>query len=299
MNRKLKIFYLFIIVLTFLSIYCGDEKEPETQQQPDAGTTALGGGTGENDDPVAYQPDKDMEIQLRNIEERKKRTPNRFPCDTIALMEHILQSYPKGSYLLDWDKSFTYSIPRSAVIYLKDGGQQYVLALIATSREGERVVEIKNLIGYDESFIDYDSTKLGTAFPYLTLFRCIDNSFERVWEAVVPSHGGFNTLTMEKWSKKNMAFAKAYFYYAQGVGRIEYNYFFINGLLQKPHLLMTIEATERRRGMVDVNGDKYCDYYELFFLDDGQRIRTVDSVTFVWKDSLYVCTRDKRKTTPY
>lgn len=299
MKRKILFLCLSVLIIGLLNINCGEEKKTEEQPQPDPGTTALGGGSGENDDPVAYQLNKDLEIQLKNIEERKRRNPKRIPCDTIALMEYVINNYPHGSYLMDWDQSFTYSVPRSAVIYLREGGQQYVLALIATSRAGERVVEIKNLIGYDASFIDYDSTKLGTAFPYLTLFRCQDSSFERVWESVVPSHGGFNTLTMEKWAKKNIAYAKAYFHYAQGVGRIEYNYFFVDGLLQKPHLMMTIEATERRRGMIDVNNDKFPDYYELFFLDNGERIRVVDSVTFVWKDSMYVCTRDKRKTTPY
>ena len=124
---------------------------------------------------VASNPGKDAEIQRANLEHRKKLAGKRFPCDTLSLIDFVLKNYPEGTYLVDFDKSLTYSIPRSAVIYFDN---KYVLGVIAKSREGERLIEVKNIIGYDQSFIDLDSTDLGTAFFFLTLFECRNESFE-------------------------------------------------------------------------------------------------------------------------
>jgi len=290
-----KTFFLIFIstALLILSLQgCGDDdkKTGEAYQVPEA--------SGENTDPIGYQPEKAQDILAYNIQERKKTAQRRTPCDTIALMEHVFYNYPEGSYLLDIDPRYTYSMPKSAVIYQRGpDGANYVFALIATSRQGERLIEIKNIVGYDASFIDLDSTKLGTAFFYLTLFRCQDSTFTRIWEVPIPNHGGFNLLSMEKW--KNTPYVRSYFHYARGIGRLDYNYFLIDGLTEKPHLLLTIEAINRKRAMIDLNKDKYPDYVEYFYLDTGDRIRVIDSVGFVWKDSLYVSMRDKNKTTPY
>ena len=293
MKKEIVVLFLFFMTSVLMITGCSgceeDKKSEQEEFMPEA--------QGENTDPVGYQVEKAQNIFAYNIEERKKRAVVRTPCDTIALMEHILRTYPPGTYLVDLDPRYTYSIPQSAVIYQKALGGTYVYALVAKSRAGERLVEPKNLIGYDASFIDLDSTKLGTAFFYLTLFRCTDSSFTTLWESTLPNHGGFNTLTMKKW--KNTPYVEAYFHYARGIGRLEYNFFMIDSLTKPPHLLLTIETINRKRSVADINGDKYPDYYENFYLDTGDRIVKYDSVGFVWRDSLYYSIRDKNKTTKY
>lgn len=286
--RKHNWIYLFSLFIILISLNCAEEK---VEEAPPA--------TDENVDPIGYQPTKEKEIRDYNLEERKKRAIVRTVCDTIALMEYVLTTEEQGTYLVDFDRKFTFSYPQSAVIYQRGPDGMYVFALIAKSRldRGERTIEVKNIVGYDASFIDLDSTKLGTAFFYLTLFKCTDSTFQKIWEVPVPNHGGFNTLTMEKW--KNTPYLRSYFHYARGIGRLDYNYFLIDGILKEPHLLLTIETINRRRIMIDINGDKYPDYQEYFYVDTGDQLRVVDSVGFVWKDSLYVSTRDARKTTLY
>jgi hypothetical protein len=101
----------------------------------------------------------------------------------------------------------------------------YILALVATSRPGERLIEVKNIVGYDQSFIDLDSTKLGTAFFYLTLFDCNRGRFEIIWEVPVPNHGGFNNFSLEDGDTTDPLCPKINFHYARGIGHIDYNYF--------------------------------------------------------------------------
>ncbi|MCK7522195.1 MAG: hypothetical protein MZV64_33245 [Ignavibacteriales bacterium] len=61
-------------------------------------------------------------------------------------------------------KHLTYNIPKSAVIYYD---KNYILGIIAKSREGERLIEVKNIIGYDQSFIDLDSIETWNGFLLL------------------------------------------------------------------------------------------------------------------------------------
>ncbi len=94
-------------------------------------------------------------------------------------------------------RHLTYNIPKAAVIYF-DNDKKYIFGVIAESRPGERLIEPKNIIGYDESYIDLDSTKLGTAFFYLVLFHCDNGKLSTVWKALIPSHGGFNNFSLHK-----------------------------------------------------------------------------------------------------
>jgi len=247
---------------------------------------------------VASNPDKDAGIQRANLEHRKKMTSERFPCDTLSLMEFILKNYPEGTYLVDFDKTLTYNIPHSAVIYYN---KKYVLGVIAKSREGERLVEVKNIIGYDQSFIDLDSTDLGTAFFYLTLFQCRDESFKVIWESPIPSHGGFNNMSLHKWKFNNSEYVKVNFHYAQGIGHIDYNYFFVDGLTNQPHLLMTYEGINFKRTITSLNEDKYPDYYEYLYYDSGSQVFPKDSIGFIWNsaENVYVNTRNKKQTRLY
>ncbi|GAB6283236.1 MAG: hypothetical protein STSR0008_19960 [Ignavibacterium sp.] len=287
----MKKIYLFLtIFLLFLTLLFGCGKEEEQKQ--------IEGAPGS--DEVAYQPTKDIEIQQYNLEERKKLATNRTPCDTLSLMEFVLNNYEEGTYLVDEDKVYTYNIPKSAVIYDRASGETYIFGVVAKSKKGERLIEVKNIVGYDASFIDLDSTELGTAFFYLTLFKCNgDNTFERVWEALIPNHGGFNKISKEAWRAKNIPYVKANFHYGQGVGHFDYNYFFIDGMLSQPHLLLTYEGINFKRTMTDANGDKYPDYIEYMYLDTGNKIEVIDTVTFIWKDTCYVNTRNPKQTRPF
>ena len=247
---------------------------------------------------VASNPEKDAEIQRANLEHRKKIAGERFPCDTLSLIDFILKNYPEGTYLVDFDKTLTYNIPRSAVIYY---GKNYILGIIAKSREGERLIEVKNIIGYDQSFIDLDSTDLGTAFFFLTLFECRDESFKVIWESAIPSHGGFNNMSLKKWIYKNTPYVKVNFHYAQGIGHIDYNYFFIDGITNQPHLLMTYEGINFKRTIANLNEDEFPDYYEYLFYDLGNKVFPKDSIGFIWNSvkNVYVNTRNNKQTRLY
>jgi hypothetical protein len=260
---------------------------------------------------VAYLPEKDIKIQRNNLELQKKAATNRFPCDTLALKEFILNNYPEGTYLVDFDKTVTYDIPDPAVIYLGEG---YTLAVIAKSGTDERLIEMKNVVGYEQSFIDLDSTELGTPFFYLILFECSKNLFSIVWETPIPSHGGFNHFLLENWSKtsspqssdsnekyNNTQYVKVNFHYAQGIGHIDYNYFFIDGLTQIPHLLMTYEGINFKRTITNYNNDEFPDYYEFVYYDTGDRVYVRDSVAFIWnvKEKVYINTRNSKQTRQY
>ncbi|MBI5728074.1 MAG: hypothetical protein HY965_09505 [Ignavibacteriales bacterium] len=224
---------------------------------------------------------------------------NRFPGDTIDLYEYIIKNYPKGTYLIDCDRTVRYNIPNSAVIYQKQGDGLYVYAMIAKSKEDdERLIEKKNITGYDASFIDLDSTELGTAFFYLTLLK-YDGGFNKIWETPVPTHGGFNRITYETWQAKKIPYIRINFHYAQGSGHIDYNYFLVGGMLKEPHLLMTYEGINMKRTMVAVNNDSIPDYREYVYIDTGDRVLNPDSVNFVWKDTEYFNERNKKQWRKY
>lgn len=252
------------------------------------------------DQGAEFSPQKDMDIQRYNLEKMKQQSVSRTPGDTIALMEYVLDSYPSGTYLVNYDLPNTYALNHPAVIYLNQGGL-YVLGVIAKSKPDERLIETKNIVGYDQSFIDLDSTKLGTAFFYLTLFNFNDGQFSVIWEAAIPSHGGFNNISLNKWNYLGTPFVQVNFYFAQGVGHIDYNYFMVDGLTQKPHLLMTYQGINFERTMANINNDKFADYYEHIYFDFGDRVEKKDSVGFIWspKDTMYVSTSGRRMTRPY
>ncbi len=249
---------------------------------------------------VENSPEKDAWIQSYNLEHQKKLATERKPCDTIAVKEFILNNYPEGTYLVDFDITSAYSVKKPAVIYY-GRNNDYIFTVIARSRPGERLIEPNNIVGYDQSFIDLDSTDLGTAFFYLTLLKCKDNNFDVIWEAPIPSHGGFNRFAVKKWRYKNIPFIEVNFHYGRGIGHINYNYFLIEGLEKQPHLLMTYEGINFKRTIANVNNDEYPDYYEYVYYDSGDRVMVRDSVAFIWskKDSVYINTRNRRQTRPY
>ncbi|PKL87670.1 MAG: hypothetical protein CVV23_14145 [Ignavibacteriae bacterium HGW-Ignavibacteriae-2] len=254
-----------------------------------------------NDETGGGQPEtsssKEKNIRAYNIEQEKDLAKKRTPCDTIALQEYIIDSYPAGTYLVEFDRTYTYNIPKSAVIYYRGAqNKNYIFAVIAKSKEGERYVEKKNVIGFESSFINLDSTKLGTAFFYLTLFTCDNNNFEKLWESEAPIHGGFNSMKIKKWKKQNIMYVELN--YEDGIisGHRNYNFFLIDGIEKEPHLMETYLGIVHKRTLADVNKDKFPDYYEYRFLEDSLRITELDSIPFYWseKKQLYITDRNSR-----
>lgn len=276
-----------ILIIFFTIISCSEESKEVSEEQAKS-------------EEIAYSPERDVNIQKYNIEVRKKQTPQRFPCDTISLMEFVLSNYPEGTYLVTDDRTSTYDLPKPAVLYYQEN-RQYAFGVIARSNPGERLIEVKNIVGYDQSFIDLDSTELGTAFFYLVLFNCTNGKFNVVWESPIPSHGGFNFISLNKWNYSKVNFITTKFHYARGVGNISYNYFLINGLENPPHLMMTYEGINFKRTIANVNNDKFPDYFEHIYYDDGARIVPGDSIPFIWnqKDSVYQNLLNKKHTRPY
>ncbi len=239
---------------------------------------------------------KDEEIRQYNIGIEKRQVPNRFPCDTISLKEYILKSYEPGTYLVEFDRTYTFNIPKSAVIYFNDAGKNYILSVIAKSKPGERNIETKNVVGFESSFITLDSTKLGTAFFWLTLFECKDGEFVRHWESEVPIHGGFSRMSIKNWTPKNIKYVELN--YQDGIisGHRNYNFFMIDGWTKPPHLLETYVGIVHKRVMTNLNNDKFPDYFEFRFLEDSLRIRVLDSIPFFWNErrQLYVTDKNPR-----
>jgi hypothetical protein len=285
-TMKIIINSLLIFASIFLFFSCSDESEKS--------------------DPVPYvdvatNPEKDAAIQRYNIDLRKERS-ERFPCDTISVIEYFFENYPPGTYLLETDRTSLKTLPKPAIIYFTDkDGSNYIFTLIATSRQGERLIETKNLVGYNESYIDLDSTKLGTPFLYLVLLECKEDKIFPVWESIVPSHGGFNNFSVKTWGINNTIYLENLFYFAQGIGMIKYNYFLIDGIRSEPHLLMTYDGIDFKRTISNINDDKYPDYYEYVFVSLEDRIYARDSVAFIWdiNSNLYVNTRNSRQTRLY
>ncbi len=255
--------------------------------------------SGESGDAATSQS-KDEELREYNLQVQKEQTKNRFPCDTISLKEYILNNYEAGTYLVEFDKTFTYNIPKPAVIYFKDT-TNYVLAVIAKSKPGERNIETKNVIGYESSFINLDSTKLGTAFFWLTLFECNDGEFIRLWESEVPIHGGFNRMSIKTWRPKNIKYVELN--YEDGIisGHRNYNFYMIDGWKKPPHLMETYVGLTHKRTMANINNDKFPDYWEYrftshFWEDSLRTIKLIDSIPFYWstKRNLYITDKNPR-----
>ena len=278
----MKLYKIFIVfpLLVLITLSCKSKEGSEG----DAATSAA----------------KDEQVRQYNIDVQKEQTKNRFPCDTIALKEFILSSYSPGTYLVEFDKTFTYTLPKPAVIYFKDSSN-YVLAVIAKSKPSERNIETKNIVGFESSFVNLDSTKLGTAFFWLTLFECNDGNFNRIWESEVPIHGGFNRMSIKLWKPKNIKYVELN--YEDGIisGHRNYNFFLINGWRKTPHLLETYEGIVHKRTLANVNNDKFPDYFEYRFtsgqwIDSLTQIRVLDSIPFYWseKRQLYITDKNPR-----
>lgn len=260
---------------------------------------SCGKGTGDGD--AATSTSKDESVREYNLAIQKEQAAARFACDTIALKEFILDTYEPGTYLVKFDRTYTYNVPKSAVIYFKDSAN-YVLAVVAKSKPGERNIEAKNVIGFESSFINLDSTKLGTAFFWLTLFECKEGDFVRLWESEVPIHGGFNRMSVKNWREKNMKYVELN--YEDGIisGHRNYNFFMVDGWRKPPHLLETYVGIAHKRTLSNVNNDKFPDYYEYRFssshwqVDSLYAIRILDSIPFYWslQKQLYITDRSPR-----
>lgn len=260
---------IFIIIVLLMGLtYCGIGSDR------DAGTTG---------DKPELSASKERDIREYNLDIQKEQSKNRKPCDVISLKEYIMDNYPSGTFLVEFDRTYTYSLPKPAVVEYKKGGH-FIFAVIAKSKEGERAIETKNIVGYESSFINLDSTKLGTAFLFLTCFECKDNEFEKLWESEVPIHGGFNFIKIKKWKAKNIVYVELNFEAGIISGHRNFNYFMINGIREKPHLLETYEGIAYKRTLADVNNDKYPDYYEYRFVDTIDYVRLIDSIPFYWSE---------------
>lgn len=278
----MKIKIIALLLLSVLLFYCSDKAKV--------------------DGDAATSEDKDKELQEYKLDVAKQQAKNRFPGDTISLREYVKNNYPAGSYLVEFDRTATYATPTPAVIYSKTDGS-YVFAIIAKSNSGERNIETKNITGFESSYINLDSTKLGTAFFWLTLFSYDkDGNFNRVWESEVPIHGGFNGMKLKKWEPKNTPYVELNFEDGIISGHRNYNFFMVDGLTQPPHLLETMVGIVHKRILADVNKDKYPDYIEYRFnttkwkLDSLFTVRIIDSIPFYWsvKKQLYINDKNKR-----
>jgi hypothetical protein len=245
-----------------------------------------------------FDDKKDRELQEYNLEIEKAQASFRTPCDTISIKEYIIESYPAGTYVVNFAPATTFSVPKPAVVYF-NSDSNYIFAVIAKSKEGERLIETKNIVGYESSFITLDSTRLGTAFFFLSLFVCNEaGEFDLLWEAETPMHGGFNSIKLKYWlpSSKNIMYVELNFHDGIISGNRNYNYFLVNGIRSEPHLLETYDGLTMLRRMENFNDDDYPDYLEYRFTEISGALTKTDSIKFYWdKDkSLYITDRNRR-----
>lgn len=277
--NEIKIFYFMIVLAA--SVFFNSCGKPQKGDLEEAETS----------------PAKERNIREYNLDVEKEQAAARFPCDTLSFQQYLISEFPAGTYLVEFNKTFTYSIPKPAVLYYEEKGKRYVFAALARSKEGERFVETKNLVGYESSFINLDSTKLGTAFFFLSLFECdADEKFHQIWEAEIPIHGGFNAMRLKTWKERNKKIKYIELNFEAGIisGHRNYNFFMIDGLERPPHLMETYEGLVHLRNLRNVNQDKYPDYMEYLIRDSSLAI--YDSIPFYWDTtkSLYVTNRNKR-----
>jgi hypothetical protein len=262
------------VILILILISCGDDERIT--------------GTPE------FSAEKERNIRKHNLELKKEQKQENTLCDTLALEDYIIDNYPAGTHLSKFNSSSVYDVPQKAVIYYKDkcSRNQYIFACIIKSKECERFVEPNNVIGYEASFVNLDSTKLGTALFYLTLFECDYNngSFNRVWEKIVPSQGGFNSIKLKRWEPKNILYVEMNFNDGIISGHRNYNYFLLDGIENKPHLLETYKGISHRRTLANIDYNFFPDYYEYRFRHNSVSISIRDSIPFYWnnKKQLYV-----------
>lgn len=255
------------------------------------------GDDSKSDGDATNSASKESEIRNYNLSVEQQQAANRTPCDTLSLKEFILNNYPAGTYLVDFDQTYTTNVPKSAVVYYKQSNATYIFGVVAKSKPGERFIETKNVTGYSSSFVNLDSTKLGTAFFWLTLFECNgDGSFNVLWESEVPIHGGFNKITLNNWRPKNCMYITLN--YMDGIisGNRSYNFYMVDGFRNPPHLMETYEGLLHKRTMANLNKDKYPDYYEYRFSETEHAISIIDSIPFLWDTvkHLYISPVNKR-----
>lgn len=258
------------------------------------------GESGEKDD-AALSAEKEGELREYKLEMQKEQAQFRTPCDTISVEEFIFNNYDPGTYLVDVAQGNTYSKVKKAVAYYKKD-RNYIFALIAKSKPGERFIETKNIVGYESSFVNLDSTKLGTAFFYLIMLECNEKGdFQIHWESQVPVHGGFNTISLRTWKPQNLMYIRLNYLDGINVGNRNYNFFLDDTITNPPHLLETYEGLSMRRTISDNNQDEYPDYHEYVFETSERRVREVDSIPFYWdpKKELYVTKRNSRWFSKY
>lgn len=254
--------------------------------------------TGCGDDLRKSEDDLQTEKRMQNynLEVERNRLAASSPCGELDLKEYILDSFEPGTYLLETDAVLPEEAPKYAVVYYD---KNYIFAVIAKSKRGERNIEPRNVTGYESSFINLDSSKLGTAFFYLALFQCEEGRFREVWEKVIPTHGGFNKISINKWVPRGTEYISVNFEDGIIVGSRSYNFFLIKGLTEPPHLLETYEGINAKREMADINNDEYPDYLEYVYHETPTAIRAIRSVPFIWKKNYYVNEKDPRQIREY
>lgn len=285
-NVRKQIILLSALFLLFL-VFQGCELFQDKPTRTDQGQT------------VAENKEADLSIQEYVIREKMKTAVNRFPGDTLDLALYVIKNYPSGSYLAELDNASINEARKSAVLYHTANGKKYVFAIIGKSMEGGKLIEMDNFTGYNSSYVDYDSTSLGTAHIYLSLFSYEGSDFTLIWEEIIPQSGGLMNFSLRNWDSKNIPYVSVYFYSAPQLSSDEYTYFLINGIEAKPHLLNLYDGHIRRRTLANINNDSIPDYYEWrVYYTDSSRV-FLDSIAFIWKDSVYFNSRNPRMTKKY
>lgn len=219
--------------------------------------------------------------------------------DTLAFKNWIEKNFEKNTLLLKCYQRNTKNVKYAVLNYKYSNDTNYIFAVVAKPKEIIKNLNLDDLVGYYSSFGNLDSTKKGTAFFYLILVANYGGEFSLKYKEIVPIHNGFDIIYLDRWQEKNIDFITVQFVDALSQGTRRFNYFFINHFLQKPHLLETYSGIDNLRKLADINGDKYPDYYEYYFISSEQLIKKLDSAGFVWDGNLYVNTRNPKQTRNY
>ncbi len=103
-------------------------------------------------------------------------------------------------------------------------------------------------------------------------------------------------MRIKNWKEKRIQYIELNFEDGIISGHRSYNFFFVDGIEKKPHLMETYLGIVHKRTLANVNDDKFPDYYEYRFTEDSTGIAIRDSIPFYWseKRNLYITDVSRR-----
>ncbi|HOP49129.1 MAG TPA: hypothetical protein PK887_00745 [Ignavibacteriales bacterium] len=246
-----------------------------------------------------FSDDKKQVLINDSFSQRVLLKDGDYYFDTLSFKKWIERNFEPNTVLLKCYQRNTKNIKYAVINYKYSNDTNYIFAVVAQPKELKIKINLDDLVGYYSSFGNLDSTKKGTAFFYLLLVANYGNEYKILWKELIPIHNGFDIVYLENWPVKNKDYIVVQFFDAISQGTRRFNYFLINSLFNKPHLLETYSGIDNLRRLANINDDEYPDYYEFYFLNNNNMIKMGDSVGFIWDGKVYYNVKNPKQTREY